>query len=117
MRVSLVAVITLALAFGVAAPIEAKEGTRCKFEFEVVLSPGLWMSPNSGPHATRDPGTLTCKGLVNGKQPTRAGTLGDEGRYGTKDPDSCSGGEGYGVDTLKVPTAGGLETVVSEFTF
>ena len=96
-------------------PAEAEQGTHCSFEFVITLSPGLSMGPSSGTHD--GDGLVTCEGLVNGKQPTGSGTLGDTGPYGTKDPDSCSGGEGTGVDTLKIPTAGGLETVISEFTF
>lgn len=118
MRRSFVAVIVLIIGFGGAVPVRAQQGTRCTFEFEVILSPGLSMSGSSGTHGTSSPGTLTCNGLVNGKQPTGTGTLGEEGRYGTKDPDTCaSGGEGDGVDTLRVPTAAGFETVVSQFTF
>lgn len=115
MRRSFVAVIALVIVFGGAAPIQAEKGTRCTFEFEVTLSPGLSMSPSSGTH--RGTGPLTCDGLVNGKQPTGTGTLTDDGRYGTKDPDTCSGGEGDGVDTMKIPTQDGIETVISEFTF
>ncbi len=114
---ALVAIFILALVgAGGAVPVRA-EVTRCKFEFEMILSPGLSITPSSGTHRSGGPGTLECEGLVNGKQPTGVGTLGEEGRYGTKDPDSCtSGGEADGVDILRVPTANGFETVVSEFT-
>jgi hypothetical protein len=108
---------TLTVAVGGAAPIQATEGTRCTFEFEIILSPGLSMSPSSGTHRSAGPGTLDCSGLVNGKSPTGTGILEEEGRYGTKDPDTCMGAEGDGVDKLTIPTAGGIETVLSEFTF
>jgi hypothetical protein len=119
MRRTLVTIFALVLLAG-PMPVRAEEAeaTHCTFEFEVVLSPGFSMSPSSGTHRSGAPGTLECKGLVNGQQPTGTGTLGEEGRYGTKDGDTCtSGGEGDGVDTLRVPTAAGFETVVSEFTF
>jgi hypothetical protein len=117
MRRSLLAVMTMALAFGVAEPIDAQTGTHCNFEFIVIIDPGIGMSPSSGTHRTEG-GPLTCDGLVNGKEPTGEGIIAEEGRYGTKDGDTCaSGGEGDGVDILKVPTAGGIEAVVSEFTF
>lgn len=117
-RSAFVAGITLIIGLGGAVPVRAQESTRCTFEFEVILSAGLSFSGTSGTHGSGSPGTLNCKGLVNGKQPTASGTLGEEGRYGTVDPDTCqAGGEGDGVDTLRVPTAAGFETVVSEFTF
>lgn len=115
MRRSLSTVIAFALAFGVAAPIQAAEGTRCTFDFVISFSPGISMSPTTGTHTGTGP--VTCDGLVNGQQPTGAGTLSDDGRYGTKDPDTCSGGEGDGFDTIKLPTAGGTETIISEYTY
>jgi hypothetical protein len=116
MRRSLVAVVAIALTFVGPAPIEAVEGTHCNFEFIVTLDPGLTTSPSSGTHGGT--GGLTCDGLVNGQQPTGAGTLTDNGKYGTKDGDTCQmGGEGDGTDTLKIPTAAGLELVLSDFTF
>jgi hypothetical protein len=117
-RSAFVAGVILIIGFGGAGPVSAQESTRCTFEFEVILSPGLSFSGSSGTHGSQSPGTLDCKGLVNGKQPTATGTLGEEGNYGTANPATCqAGGEGDGVDTLRVPTAAGFETVVSEFTF
>src|SRR5438132_6092286 len=105
-RSAFVAVITLIIGLGGAGSVSAQESTRCTFEFEVILAPGLSFSGSSGTHVSGSPGTLDCKGLVNGKQPTATGTLGEEGHYGTANPDTCqAGGEGDGVDTLKVPTA------------
>jgi hypothetical protein len=113
---SVFAVIIVALAFGVATPIEAVQGTQCKHEGEFTITPGLSMSPSTGTHT----GTLTviCDGLVNGKRPTGPGQITDDGPYGTKDPDTClSGSEGGGTDTMKIPTAKGTVTIVSEFTY
>lgn len=116
MRRSLVAVITVALAFGGAGPIEAEQGTPCRHELEFTLSPGLSMSPTTGTHVGA--GSITCDGLVDGKQPTGPGTVTDDGPYGTKDPDTClSGSEGGGTDTVEIPTADGMVKVVSEFTY
>lgn len=113
MRRSLLAVMTIALAFGGAAPIEAEQGTHCSFEFVVTLTPGfLMMEPSSGTHGGTGP--ATCDGPVNGKQPTGAGTLSD---YGAYDASTCPSGKGSGVDTIKIPTADGIETVVSNYTF
>jgi hypothetical protein len=117
MRKTLVTLVVLVL-LGGPVPLRAQEATHCTFEFEVVLSPGLSMTtPSSGTHRSSDPGPLQCEGLVNGKQPIGSGTLGVEGRIGTKDGATCMGGEGDGVDTLRIPTAAGFETVLSEFTF
>lgn len=118
MRRSLVAVIAVIVALGGTGPSHAEvdAGTRCTFEFEINLSPGFSMEPTSGTH--QGTGPISCDGLVNGKEPTGAGTLTDEGRYGTTDGDTCtSEGEGDGVDTIEIPVAGGVETVVSEFSY
>lgn len=116
MRRSLVAIISVALVFVGAAPSgEALEGTKCKFEFIVTLDPGLTMSPSSGTHVGEGPSS--CDGLVNGHEPNGVGTLRDEGKYGTKDGDTCMGGEGDGTDTIKMPTVAGEQLVLSDFTF
>ena len=107
---------TLALLFAPGVPVQAEQGTRCTFDWEATLSPGLSMTPTTGTHGGTGP--LTCHGPVEGQQPTGSGTVTDDGRYGTKDPDSCaSGSEGDGTDTLKIPTAAGIVTVVSKFTY
>lgn len=115
MRRLLVTAFTLSLMFVPGVPVEAQPGTRCTFDFELTLSPGLSMSPTTGSHSGTGP--ITCDGLVNGQQPTGNGTLTDDGRYGTKDPDTCSGSEGDGTDTIEVPTAAGIETVISRYTY
>lgn len=116
MRRLLVPAFTLALIFGPGLPVaQAEQGTRCTFDFEISLSPGLSMNPSTGTHGGTGP--IECDGLVNGQQPTGGGTLTDDGRYGTKDPDTCSGSEGDGTDTLKIPTANGIETVLSRYTY
>jgi hypothetical protein len=96
-------------------PASAVEGTHCTFSFIIVLDPGLSLEPSTGEHFS-DGGTIDCDGPVNGRQPTGTGTLGEDGPYGTDDPDSCqSGGESTGTDRLSVPTADGPQQVNSEF--
>lgn len=117
--VVVIAAALLASAGGVVQPASGQEGTHCTFSFEVTLSPGLSSSGTSGTHSSSgEVGVLDCHGPVNGYEPTGTGTLGDEGRYGTADPDTCaSGGEGDGVDTITVPTADGPQRILSDFTF
>lgn len=116
MRRLLVTAFTIALVCGPGIPAgQAEQGTNCTFDFEMSLSPGLSMNPSTGTHGGTGP--INCDGLVNGQQPTGAGTVTDDGPYGTKDPDTCSGSEGYGTDTIKIPTANGIETVLSEYTY
>jgi len=111
-----VTALSIALLCTPAVPVQAEQGTRCTFEFEAYLTPGFSITPTTGTHDGTGP--VTCQGVVDGQQPTGTGTLSDDGRYGTKDPDSCiSGSEGDGTDTLKVPTAAGVVTVVSTFTY
>jgi hypothetical protein len=117
MRRSLVAVVTVMLGFGGAAPVEAApQGTKCKHEMEFTLSPGFSMTPSTG--VRHGKGTITCDGPVDGKRPTGPGTVMDDGRYGTKDPDSCiSGSEGDGTDTFEIPTDDGIVKIESYFTY
>jgi hypothetical protein len=117
MRGFVATIFALTLAVAGAVPVEANQGTVCRFDWEVLISPGLSMNPSSGTHRSAGPGTVDCDGLVNGKQPTGTGILEQEGLYGTTDPDSCMGGEGDGIDKLTIPTLGGIETVLSDFTF
>jgi hypothetical protein len=115
------AVVVVALALlgsgGVLQPAAGVEGTHCKFEFDMIIEPGLSMEPSTGTHFSDGLGALDCDGLVNGHQVTGTGTLGEDGPYGTDDPDSCqSGGEASGTDHLTVPTADGPQRIDSEFT-
>lgn len=93
------------------------EGTPCTFEFVIVMDPGLSTEGSTGRHFTDGLGTIDCDRPVNGHTATGTGTLGEDGRYGTDDPDSCqAGGEGSGIDYLAIPTAGGPQKIASEFT-
>src|ERR1051325_9165093 len=91
----------------------------CTFEGDVTASPGLTTSPSSGTDTTNgETGTIACDGRVNGRQPTGQGTWGLEGRYGTKDPDTCqSGGEGDAVMPITIPTSSGPEHIKNTFTY
>jgi len=81
-----------------ASPTAAQQqGTRCTIEFKLTASPGLSQQPSSGPfHTGGETGTIKC---VDG----RSGTFGSDGRYGTKDPATCtSGGEGWAVASFTI---------------
>jgi hypothetical protein len=97
----------------------AGSGTTCTFEADVSAAPGLTTSPTSGTvHGDDKDSTITCDGPVNGQQPTGPGAMGLEGRYGTRDPDTCQGGgEGDGVHTITVPTSRGAEHIRNTFTY
>jgi hypothetical protein len=103
---------------GVAAgPASGAQGTRCTGSFIMILEPGLSTQPSTGKHYSESPGKIDCDGPVNGKKANGTGTLTQEGRYGTTDPDSCqSGGEADGTDHFSIPTAGGPEKIDSPFT-
>lgn len=60
---------------------------------------------------------MSCDGPVRGIVPTGPGTLGVEGRYGTKRPDTCFGGEGEGRFSFTFPTATGVGKRSNVFTF
>jgi hypothetical protein len=101
---NLVTAFTIALVLGPGVPTLADQGTRCTFDFEISFSPGLSMTPTTGTHGGTGP--LTCDGVVNGEQPTGSGTLTDDGRYGTKDPDTCSGSETVPTPSRSRPPTG-----------
>lgn len=121
MRRPLATAFTLALVFelgfGTAPPVEAaQQGTKCIHQMEFTLAPGFSVFPGAG--VRHGKGTIRCDGPVDGKQPTGPGTVTDEGRYGTKDPDGCiSGSEGDGIDTIEIPTAEGVVRIESYFTY
>lgn len=108
---------TLVLLSGSATPAAparaAAAETTCVYEHDVVASPGLSTSASSGSVASGgETGTVTCDGPVNGKRPTGPGTSGADGRYGTKDGDTCqAGGEGDAVYSFTIPTSGGAENI------
>lgn len=75
---------------GPAAPASA--GRSCSGEVDVTATPGLSSQPSSGYlHTGGETGKMTCG--------SQSGPLGFDGRYGTKDPDTCAGGEGWVVGT------------------
>jgi hypothetical protein len=81
---------------GPVAPAGAQQqGTRCTADFDVNLSPGIGSKPVSGAfHTDGETGTIDCGG---GRS-----AFGNDGRFGTKDPDTCTGGgEGWGVMSYK----------------
>ena len=113
--------LTLALAlvgFGAVPEAEAAEGATCEVTFVILLDPGFTMQGSTGRHHSEAPGVLECEGVVNGSPITGAGTLTDDGPYGTEDPDSCmSGSEGSGLDHITLPTKDGPQVVDSQYTY
>jgi len=113
--------LTLALVvvgFGGLQEAEAAEGATCSVTFVIVLDPGFSMQGSTGTHRSEAPGVLECDGMVNGSSITGAGTIADDGPYGTDDPDSCmTGSEGTGVDHITLPTEAGSQVIDSQFTY
>jgi hypothetical protein len=96
--------------------VAATSRTTCVVGHEPTLTPGLSMEGTSGTFKTMQLGSISCDGPVRGITPTGPGTLHDEGRYGTKDPDSCpTGGEGEGAYTITFPTDEGEKQIVTPF--
>lgn len=109
----------LALAFIAPAgleQVEAQQKTTCEAKFDRMdVAPGFWRDGNSGTFTTNgETGTVTCNGPVNGKAPTGAGTWGAAGRYGVKDPDTCSNAEGTYENSMTIPTADGPQKVANK---
>jgi hypothetical protein len=95
---------------GVSTHVAAETTMSCTAEGDFIMSPGLSTNPSSGTYKS-DPGPLDCKG--GGK-----GTIEFSGKYGTKDPDSCSsGGEGNGTTTYKFADGGTVTDDGIEFTY
>src|SRR5438093_3005519 len=93
-------------------------GATCFMDQDLTLSPGLSVTPSSGTYATPAAGVLECHGKINGQDPKGDGQVTEEGRYGTKDPDTCqTGGEGEGRYFLTIPTSAGVRKFVAVITF
>jgi hypothetical protein len=96
----------------------AASKTNCRFTSAIALEPGLSVVPSAGTFSSGgETGTVTCDGPVRGIVPTGPGTLGVDGRYGTKDPDTCFAGEGEGRFSFTFPTASGTGKRSNVFTF
>jgi hypothetical protein len=107
---------------GVVAAGAASEA-QCAFALDVTLSPGLSYQASSGTLTTGGPtGTEDCTGPVNGHEVTGPAVFSNDGRYGTRHPDSCAAGllgdgEGTAVEYRTFPTAAGDQHVTDRFTF
>jgi hypothetical protein len=104
-------VVAFMVSAGAASPTAAQQqGTRCVAEFSMVLSPGLSEKASAGAfHSGGETGTITC---ADG----RKGTYGTDGRYGTKNPSTCSsGGEGWGVSSFTIKNANVKNTYTITF--
>jgi hypothetical protein len=100
------------------AGASAAHKTNCTFESTITLQPGLSVIPSSGTFTSGgETGTVACDGPVRGIIPTGPGTLGVDGHYGTKDPDTCFAGEGDGRFHFTFPTATGQGKRSNVFTF
>jgi hypothetical protein len=93
---------------GVSTHVAAETTMSCTGEADFSLSPGLSTSPSSGSFKTSQPGSVDCEGTK--------GTIEFSGKYGTKDPDSCSSG-GEGVATVIYKFADGTVTDDGEYTY
>jgi hypothetical protein len=103
---------------GSGAQPSAGHKTNCTFESTITLQPGLSVVPSTGTFSSGgETGTVSCDGPVRGIVPTGPGTLGVDGRYGTKDPDTCFAGEGDGRFHFTFPTATGQGKRSNVFTF
>lgn len=93
----------------VPAGAQQQQGIPCTADWVVSLSPGIGSDPVSGAwHSGGETGTVDCQG--------RKGTFGGDGRYGTKDPDSCtSGGEGWGVHSFTLQGESIKSTMTYDF--
>jgi hypothetical protein len=90
--------------------------THCLAVFDLTFSPGISMSPSSGTATSHgETGTNRCDGPINGKQVTGPGTRGEDLRYGVRDSGTCSGGKSDVTFSFTMPTADGVERVVSTF--
>jgi hypothetical protein len=100
-------------------PARAASGTTCRFEVDLLITPGLTTSPSSGTFTTQgEKGRMDCDGPVNGQRPTGPGTIGADGRYGTQKAFSCKDdGNGEGVMSITMPRAGGSEHVTTNITY
>ena len=96
---------------GVSTYVAADNTMSCTAEADFTMTPGLSANPSSGTFGTGNPGTVDCKGGVKG-------TVAFSGKYGTKDPDSCSsGGEGSSTTTYKFADGSTVTDDGVEFTY
>lgn len=101
---------SLASAGGATVAAGQQSGTRCTAEFTITATPGISETPSSGPyHSKGEDGKMNC---ADG----RTGTYGTDGRYGTKDPVTCSsGGEGWGVGSYTIAGVNTKDTYTVTF--
>ncbi|MCA1845531.1 MAG: hypothetical protein LC792_20520 [Actinobacteria bacterium] len=100
-------------------PARSASGTPCRFEVDLIATPGLTTSPSSGTITSQgEKGRIDCDGPVNGQRPTGSGTMGADGRYGVQKAYTChEDGNGEGVLSMTIPRAGGSEHVTNNFTY
>ena len=108
-RYSAVVAAVLAASAGAAVPAVAQGEEQCRWEIDITLSPGLSAEPTSGVfHSGGETGPITCG--------NRTGKIGNDGRYGTAGPVTCtSGGEGWGVLSYTFPEGNTKDTFTVKF--
>ena len=90
--------------------------TVCDFTLEVLISPGLSLTPGSATYQGEG-GTVVCVGPVGGQQTTGAGTLSGAGVLGLFTGAVCPQGVGGGTFSLSIPTSEGQVEQTDDSTF
>lgn len=105
--------------WGGATPAGAADADRtCDFRAEFTIDPGLSLAPGAGTFTSYgETGRVICGGGPAGLVSAEGGAFGAEGRYGTIDPDGCTGGEGTGVQSFWVAGPAGPAHVVNPIRF
>jgi hypothetical protein len=105
------------------APVAAaSHGAICHIRTVFSGPNGVMLAKPTGPSpmsSGREPGTVTCEGLINGRRPSGPGTFGYAGYFGVGPlgGDTCAFGGGYGTFSITVPTAGGRLSLTEPFMF
>ena len=97
---------------GRAAPAPAV----CDFSLEVLISPGLSLTPRSATYQGEG-GTVVCAGPGGGQKATGAGTLSGAGVLGLFTGAVCPQGVGGGTFSLSIPTSDGQVERTDDSTF
>ena len=108
--VAAVVVVFIGSAASAATTAAEPAGTKCTVEVNLTASPGLSQEAGSGTyHTGGETGKMQC---ADG----RSGTYGNDGRYGTGKPSTCSsGGDGWGVASFTLNGANVRDTYTIVF--
>ncbi|MGQ0465319.1 MAG: hypothetical protein ACT4QG_08350 [Sporichthyaceae bacterium] len=100
----------LAASLATAPPASAGGGTRCTYEQEVRLDPGVSVQASRGTVQNHG-GVIDCAGEFLGIRPTGPGRFVVTGDYGVADAATCLGGDVAGAIVFTFPTADGERSV------